>query len=939
MRMSDKLLFNAKPSSAPPRIVEHCSAGPSNDFTPFAKEEVEQSIPARFELQASKYPDRIAVKGQKYTFTYDALNRYSNRIARAILAREREQEEVIGLLLQKDGPLIAALLGVLKAGKIYVSLDPAQPGARAFKMLEDARASLVVTDEENLTAARALARGTRRLLSVRDIDSSVSEEDIPMAIAPDALAYIIYTSGSTGEPKGVIQNHRNVLHNIRRHTNSVHYCADDRITLLASCGTGQAVTDIYGALLNGATLCPFGIKEEGLARLATWLREEEITVYHSSVSVFRYFLGALDGVEAYPRLRLIKLGSEQVFKKDVDSFKKQFSPHCLLVNTLSASETGPVRQIFIGKDTSIHQSVVPVGFPVEDMEILLLNEAGKPVGFDSSGEIVIKSRYLALGYWRRPELTNEAFLPDPLGGGDRLFRTGDMGRIGPDGCMEYLGRKDMQVKIRGFRVEVAEVEAALLELGTLKQAAVVVSEDQRGEKSLMAYGVPAMNPAPSVASLRTSLREKLPDHMVPSEFILLERLPLSPSGKLDRSSLSSAMSRKEERDATYSVPQSPLEWQIVHIWEELLGVRPIGVQDDFFALGGHSLLAVRMMDRIEELCGTKLPLATLLAGVTVEHLAKSVLSANREKFRSPLVAVQPGGSAPPFFLLHGDFNGGGFYCRNLARYLGKDQPLYTLAPHGLDGEAIPDSIEEMAADRLSTLLEFRPTGPYLLGGHCNGGLVALEMARQLKARGLRVDLLVMIDAFALNAQFRWLRGFLSLVGLVIRVERTKQLDWFKKLRFYSIRLRELSTQGLRAQVSFAAEKIVRFMKILGSVLAFERRELVTEIPPAPGQIHDKRYTKYHSVIDDYVPVRYQGPVVFFRSHAMQSRSPSDPTAGWRNVARDVEVHWLPGDHLSCLTEHLETLAEHLASCLSAANGCAEFRPAASIKEHSLKDGK
>jgi amino acid adenylation domain-containing protein len=927
--MNDKQLLDASPLSTMSRSVECVSTGPTNDFTPFARKEVEQSIPARFQQQASKYPGRIAVMGRKHTFTYDALNRYSNRIARAILALEREREGVIGLLLEKDGPLMAALLGVLKSGKIYVSLDPTQPGARALKMLEDAQASVIVADEQNLPAARELARGARKLLCVRDIDSSLSDENLSISIAPDALAYIIYTSGSTGEPKGVVQTHRNVLHNIWRHTNSLHYCAEDRLTLLASCGTGQAVTDIYGALLNGAALCPFGIKEEGLSRLAGWLREEEITVYHSSASVFRYFLEALNDVEVYPKLRLIKLGSEQVFKKDVDSYKKRFSPHCLLVNTLSASEAGPLRQIFIAKQTSIHQSVVPVGFPVEDMEILLLDELGKPAGFDSPGEIVIKSRYLAPGYWRRPELTREAFLPDPLGGDERLFRTGDLGRMAPDGCMEYLGRKDLQVKIRGFRVEVAEVEAALLELGTLKQAAVLVSEDQRGEKSLMAYVVPARNPAPSAALLRSSLREKLPEHMVPSEFILLERLPLSPSGKLDRSLLSSAMFRKDERDIFYSVPQSPLEWQIVQIWEELLGVRPIGVRDDFFALGGHSLLAVCMMDRVEELCGAKLPLSMLLTGATVEHLAKGVLDANRDKFRSPLVAVQTEGSAPPFFLLHGDFNGGGFYCRNLARYLGNGQPLYTLAPHGLDGEPIPDSIEEMAADRLSTLLQFRPTGPYLLGGHCNGGLVALEMARQLKARGLRVDLLVMIDAFALNAQFRWLRGFVSFAGLLLRAEPARQLRWFKRLRFYSIRLRELSALGVRAQVFFAAKKIVRSIKKLGRSFAPAGRELVTDAPSPLASINDKRFARYHSVIDAYVPDSYDGPVVFFRSHAMQSRAPSDPTAGWGKVAKDVEVHWLPGDHLTCLSEHLETLAEHLARCLGAA----------SAKERPLKGGK
>ena len=910
------------PSFSPPS-VEHCSAGPTNSFVPFVKEDIEQSIPDRFQQQAAKYPDHIAVKGRRHTITYGALNRCANRIARAILALQGAGEETVGLLLEKDAPMMAALLGVLKSGKIYIALDPTQPAARASKMLEDGQANLILTDAENLAAAGGLSQGTRRLLNIAEIDSNLSEENIPTPIPPDTLAYIIYTSGSTGEPKGAVQNHRNVLHNIRKHTNNLHISADDRMTLLASCSTAQAATDIYSALLNGATLCPFEIKEEGLARFVGWLRAEEITIYHSSASIFRHFLDAQDSQDAeeeYPKLRLIKLGSEQVFKRDVDRYKQRFSPHCILVNALSSSEAGTLRQIFIGKHTSIHLNVVPVGFPVEDMEILLLNETGEPAGFDSPGEIVIKSRYLVPGYWRRPELTKEAFLPDSPASDARLYRTGDMARMAPDGCLEYLGRKDLQVKIRGFRVEVAEVEAVLHEIGTLRQAAVVVREDHRGEKNLVAYVVPTDSFTASAASLRSSLREKLPDHMVPSEFIVRETLPLTPSGKLDRRSLSSATPRQTESDPTYSLPQSPLEWQIVQIWEELLEARPIGVKDDFFALGGHSLLAVRMMDRVEEVCGTRLSLSTIMAEATVRHLANSVMRANREKLRSPLVAVQTEGAAQPFFFLHGDFNGGGFFCRNLARLLGKDQPFYALAPHGLDGQAIPHSIEAMAADRLSTLLDFRPQGPYLLGGHCNGGIVALEMAQQMEARGLRVDLLVILDASAPNVEFRWLRGIVSVVGMALRLDSDQQMDWFKKLRDSFIRLREASKQRAYANVLYVGRKMLNIAKTAARGFVPKGRQGSTENYIAPVSTFDLKGSAYHSAIEGYVPSRYKGRVVLFRSETMQLRAPVDPTAGWGQVATDVEVHWIPGEHHTCLTEHVGTLAEHLATCLDAVNG-------------------
>jgi len=594
---------------------------PSGSFVEFDKEEVEQSIPDRFEQMVRRYPERIAVKTKNYTLTYAELNRMANRVARAILARRGEGEEPIALLLEHDAPMVAAILGTLKAGKIFVPLDPSYPQAGLNYLFEDSQAALIVTDNKNLLVAEGLARSVRQLINIDELDSSLSDENIGLPLSPDTLAYILYTSGSTAQAKGVLQNHRNTLHTIMNYTNAFRVCVYDRLTLLHSCNFSVAIIDVFCALLNGAAVYPFNVRAEGMDHLTDWLVHEEITIYNWNPAAFRSFVGTLTMKDELPKLRLVVLGSEPVISRDAELYKKYFSPQCILVNRLGSTETTNFRLYFIDRDAQINGTIVPVGYAVEDMEVLLLDGGGERVGFNEVGEIAVKSRDLAVGYWRNPALTRAVFLPDPMGGNQRIYLTGDLGRMRPDGCLTHVGRKDFQVKIRGYRIELGEIEAALLNLYVVKQAVVVARGNEAGDDCLTAYVVPSVNPRPTMSALRRALAKRLPDYMIPAAFVVVDSLPLLPNGKVDRRALPAPGRTRPELEVPFVSPRTPIEEALAGIWAEALGIDQVGVVDNFFDLGGHSLLAGRVISRMRDTFQMDVPIQSFLEAPTVADIA------------------------------------------------------------------------------------------------------------------------------------------------------------------------------------------------------------------------------------------------------------------------------------------------------------------------------
>ena len=596
---------------------------PSAAFVPFLREDIEQSIPARFEQMARRYPDRLAIKTTQHNWTYDILNREANRLAHALLGRVGGGRSTVVTLIEQSAPLMAAYLGVMKAGKIVVVFDPSQPSSRLAEFMEEAQPTCLVTHANQFAQAAELAGSTCPVIRLDQLPADLSDATPDASIAPGDAATILYTSGSTGKPKGVIADHRTWIHNARNYANTFYISCEDRVTLL-SLGTSQAVKNICMALLNGAALFPFEVRQRGLDEFLALLEREKITITVMGASLFRSLADALPKPEHLTDLRLIRLGSEPVQKADLDLYKKYFPSHCLLVNGLASGETGTTRFYCMDHDSEISANILPVGYPVEDKTILLLDDDGKEVAPGQVGEIVVKSEYLAPGYWRNPELTKAVFRPSETPGGARLYFTGDLGRMDQDGCLTCLGRKNARVKIRGYGVDLIEVEIALTNLDPVKEAVVMAHQNSAGYAYLVAYIVPVTLPGPTNHALRQALSEKLPDYMIPTTFVILSALPRTTSGKIDRQALPAPGRPYRDLSRPLTLPRNQTETTVAQIWSDVLGQETVDVHDHFYDLGGESLQALRIMAKVRQTFNVDFDIQSLIDAPTVAEMALQV---------------------------------------------------------------------------------------------------------------------------------------------------------------------------------------------------------------------------------------------------------------------------------------------------------------------------
>lgn len=701
------------------------------------------SIAARFGHSVAQFTTHTAISAPAGQWTYAELDRRANVIAAEILNHLGADSEPVALLFDHDAPLIAAILGTLKANKMYLALDPNHPPEQIRAMLTASGARLLLADAVNESVAKAMAAGPLQILVVTEKSAQPTAVQLP-AISGEAPAWLMFTSGSTSQPKGVWQNHRGIVHEAEVYAELAAMTPADRVSLLTACGLAAAGATLYGALLHGATVCMFSVRTQGVERLAHWLVQEHITIFHSVPTVFRHLMRAAEAKNSLAYARLVRLGGEPVLRGDVETFQRLCPDACRLMQSLSSTETGIITTLVFEKLTPLPEGRVPAGRPVRGVEVFLLDEKDQPLKNGGEGRIAIRSARLRQGYWQQSVLTAEKFQRQG-NSSVRTFISNDLGRFLPDGTLEHLGRADQLVKIRGLRVDLGEVEAALMTTKLAREAVAVAIEDASGEKRLAAYFVPRPGAEISAQNFRRCLRGQIPAHMIPNDFLPLEKLPLTAAGKIDRRALP-ALARAENK-AALDRSQRPLdlvENRIARIWQTVLNCSPIARTDDFFDLGGTSLQSVEVLSQIEKNWGVALPPSTLTEQNTVEKLALLLRDHIVIPSPRPLVTLREGGPGRPLFLIHsgqGDVTSYGLLTRRLP-----GRPIYGLQSPGLQGESWPlMSISAMAGCYLREITAKDPTGPYFLGATCMGGMVAFEIAQRLLHQGKKIAFMAFMD--------------------------------------------------------------------------------------------------------------------------------------------------------------------------------------------------
>ena len=833
----------------------------------------DQTIAEVFAEWAAATPAAIAVIGDGERLTYAELDVRANRLARFLQARGIRAGDFVGLRAGRSLDFVVRLLGIAKAGAAYVPLDEKEPAERLAAMR--AACALVIETEPA---------------------GDVSAEPVVSAAQAGGPAYVLFTSGSTGVPKGVIVPHRGITRLVVNN-DYAPFQPDDVVAFASNVCFDAATFEIWGALLNGGALVitPHEVLLSPAA-LQAHLAQHRVTVLFLTTSLFNQLAHAAPAM--FRGLRILVFGGEAADAASVRLVLANGRPQ-RLVNGYGPTETTTFAICHqIGE---LAGSTVPIGRPIANTRAFLLDPALQPVPAGVAGEIYIGGPGVALGYHAAPELTAEKFAATEYG---RLYRTGDLARWLPDGTIDYLGRADQQIKLRGFRIEPGEIETALQRHPGVRQAAVGVGDGE----VLAAWLVRGGSAAPGSGELRDFLRQRLPAQMIPAAFVWLAALPLTANGKLDRAALPAPSAPESDAADTAAAPRSGVETAIAKIWAELLGRNSFSRHDDFFAVGGHSLLAIQLLARLRENFRVDVPVRRLFDTPTIEGVARFIaaelpLPPPAQPLHS-LIAIQRGSPEQrPFFLVPGGWGGEVEFLvyAQIKRHVGADLPIYGLKARGLDGLEEPHrSVREMAVDYVDEIRTVQPHGPYLLGGECIGGALAYEMARRLEELGEKLDLLVLLDAW------RPSRAALRRFCARERHERWSGLWQAQVVQPFHEHMKKLARLTPGEKVRYVWQRATR-KRGRGAGPHAEPTALETR----------KALDHYPRLLMAHPVGPYRGKLTLLideTSHRTQG------SLGWDDVPTGgLEIHLLPGDHLSYIREHAAAAAAKLREVIDRAN--------------------
>ncbi len=852
-----------------------------------------------FEAQVDATPSAIALAFDGKTLSYSELEERANRLAHALRRRGVGPDVLVGICMHRSLELVVALYAVLKAGGAYVPVDPEYPRDRLAFVLQDASPRVVLTQPH---LAHLLPEESREVLVLtEDLNNLASESTARPAragVSLSNLAYVIYTSGSTGAPKGAMNEHRGIRNRLLWMQRRFALDASDRVLQKTPFSFDVSVWEFFWPLMFGARLVvakPEGHRDP--AYLAHTAKREGVTTLHFVPSMLRAFVEE-PASAGCREVRRIFASGEALPAALCERFFE------VLPATELHNLYGPTEAAVDVTHWPCHPGarLVPIGRPIDNVTVHVLDERRRPVPIGVAGELYIGGVQVGRGYLNRPELTAERFVRQAEGSRQgteiaRLYRTGDVARWLRSGDVEYLGRTDFQVKLRGFRIELGEIEATLLQHHSVREA-VVVALQEPDDQRLVAYFTTRDGTTPTPAELRAHLHTKLPDYMVPARYMQLESMPLTTSNKIDRKALPSPARAVHGSASAEAAPRDEVDAKLCAIWEELLGVRSVGIHDNFFELGGHSLLALKLFDRITRTFGLALPIASLFQAPTVGALGDLLRRRGLAPSWSSLVPIQPSGGRRPFFCVHA-IGGNVLNYRLLSQHLGKEVPFYGLQARGLGGNEPPHgTVEEMAAAYIAEMRREQPRGPYQLGGASSGGVVAYEMAQQLHAAGEEVSALVLFDTY--------------MVGRPIpRLEQARAASpVHPRALLLDHHFGHLLLRTPREGLDYLLERVrARLGGTHGPVAA-----ALHAANPAVRQVIEANLRAHAS----YVPRPYPGSAVMLLSREEPDRAYYDGRLAWADLlGGGLIVRFVPGNHETMLDEPtVGGVAAVLARCLA-----------------------